>query len=116
MTEARARGKGFRPYGVFLRSLLDELETAVAELENLEFHHAPLGSAEFQHYLRVWTWCDEVTARMERFGNTKKQKAWQQLNAARPEARHPLADPTDQQHLGGGDPDRDRPRRLDGGH
>jgi len=111
------RGRGFRPYGVFLQALLEELQSAIAEVENFEFHHAAVDSPEYQHYLRLATWLDEVERRVDRVGDTKVRKAWRRLQAsAGPAPRGALADQADQQHLGGGHPDGDRPGLSDGGH
>ena len=100
------RGRGLRPYGVFLRQLLDELQSALAELENLEFHHEAEGSAEFQHYLRVATWTDEVTERVRHYDSAKVRKAWKAIQQQPPAESRQVDGPTNKL---------DARRRLTGG-
>ncbi len=113
----KARGRGIRPYAVFLRALQDELLDALADLENLGFHHMDEGSAEFQHFLRIATWCDEVNTRMWMYDSGKERKLWNKVQAI-PGAAPPsaLVDPETKQYLGGGHTNGDRPRLNDGGH
>ena len=110
------RGRGIRPYGVFLRSLLDELQHALSELENLEFHHAGHSSPMFQHYLRVATWCDEVGLRMYNYDNAKRRSGARRLQAL-PGATPPeaLVDETGERLTGSGESVRPRLGRPEPG-
>ena len=51
-------------YRRFLTGLIAELQTAIGELENMEYHHAVPGSPQYAHYSRVANWLSTVEERM----------------------------------------------------
>ena len=53
-----------KSYRRFLTDLEVQLQSAIADLENLGFHHHAEGSPEFVHYLRCTTWLIEVNDRL----------------------------------------------------
>ena len=64
-----------KPYRIFLLELLDQLQEAIREAENQQWHHETFANTlEFQHYLRLVTWTDEVNSRI-RFYNDHTGKA-----------------------------------------
>ena len=50
-------------YRRFLKDLRCSLFEAIADCENLEWHHKNDGSAEGVHYNRLLTWYEEIEAR-----------------------------------------------------
>ena len=60
-------------YRTFLRRIIDELLEAIRECENSEWHHRPEGSAEWQHYNRLWTWMQEIEIRLQRYDGATKR-------------------------------------------
>jgi len=69
-------------YKQFLKRLLTDTVQAVADCENMGFHHEEEGTVEFLHYLRCTTWAQELTERQRWYdyattkaGRTKYVKA-----------------------------------------
>ena len=78
------------PYAVRLHEQLEELQEMVRELENLQFHHCPVGSVENVHYEKV--------VRMEARFDDQIKKLPQNFDAAQAPAQ---ADDVAQVPLGG---------------
>ena len=114
-SNGKERERGVRPYAVFLKDLHEELQQAVADLENLGFHHSRPETSEFQHYLRVCTWADEVALRRYRFGTAKAKKQQFRALPFGPTPPEALAGQADQRHLDAGDGSRHRPGQLNAG-
>ena len=55
----------------FIRGLEDILVDAVRQAELQEWHHLPTESEQFQHYLRLCTWAEEVAGRRARYDAIK---------------------------------------------
>ena len=70
----RQGGEKMLKYRTFLMELGEDLLEAIRECENWEFHHAPPESVEWQHYLRLATWMEEVAARLAHYGNSKSRQ------------------------------------------
>ena len=64
-----------RSYSTFIRKLEDEMVEAVRQVENLEWHHLPERTDEYQHYVRLLTWATEVSERRVRFDYIKAGRA-----------------------------------------
>ena len=60
-----------RPYRRWLGDTLGELQDAVLEAENAEWHHSQGGSPEEQLYHRLMTWVAEVDSRIKHYDYTK---------------------------------------------
>ena len=73
-----------RTYRLFLMELQSELQEAIADAENLEWHHQEHGTAEWRHYVRLATWEKEITERMVRYAATKAANAWKRLQRIDP--------------------------------
>ena len=56
----------FKSYRRFLMDLAANLQLAIAEAENVGWHHLEVGP-ERDHYVRLCTWCKEVDGRMARY-------------------------------------------------
>ncbi len=94
-----------RSYRRFLLAFSDELQMAIAEAENLEWHHEPAQSAEWQHYNRLVTWETEITERMVFYAAAKARSAWKRLQRVPPtgaSARSVLGGHPHRQELGSG--------------
>ncbi len=76
---------GMLAFRAFLRGLEEVLEQSVVEAENCQWHHLPVESPQFQHYLRLMTWLEEVIDRGKHFDNIKAGKqtrrSWRELQA-----------------------------------
>ncbi len=72
-------------FRAFLQGLEDLLDQSVLEAENNEWHHLPVESPQFQHYLRLMTWLEELIERGRHFDNIKAGKqtrrSWRELQA-----------------------------------
>ena len=55
----------------FLSGLFDMLQESVREAENLGWHHGDDETPQFQHYLRLLSWLEEVYQRMVRYDFVK---------------------------------------------
>ena len=64
--------KGIKDYKSFLSDLQDELFMAVANCENVNWHHALSYTPEWKHYMRLLTWLDEVNERVGWYNDHKK--------------------------------------------
>ena len=98
-----------KSYRSFLISLGSEMLEALRECENLEYHHKGEATPEFQHYLRLATWLDELATRLAYYDDVKAKK--------RPEVRvRTTAKDVVDRHLSlRADSERDaRQHRLDG--
>ena len=70
-------------YRRFLGDLQEELQSCIADAENLGWHHAielPIG----QNYVRLITWEKEINDRIKWYDDRKAkarlQKAWRELS------------------------------------
>ena len=70
MRDNEGRAAGLQKYRVFLMELHDGLVAAMAECENLEWHHLPNDTPEFVHYLQLVKWATEVMVRKEWYDNS----------------------------------------------
>ena len=58
-------------YRRFLIDLYEQLQEALREAEDVQWHHLPTGTPEWAHYNRIYTWLDEVGARLEHYVKVK---------------------------------------------
>ncbi len=112
-----------RPFRSYLHEMEDLLQECVRQAEAQEWHHLPVESPEFQHYLRLCTFAQEATERRQRFESIKEgrftRRAWRQF-AARAEEAHRLERYPNRPHLDVGVADSDNvvggDRSSQGGH
>ena len=71
-------------YESFLQRLGDELVVAIAEAENMGWHHAKETSTEWTHYQRILTWIDEIEARMKHYDHAKRRPTERQFRRPSP--------------------------------
>ena len=57
-------------YRRFLEKLHGELQEALAEVENLEFHHMEPGTTGATHYTRLATWLESIEERIVWYEST----------------------------------------------
>ena len=53
-----------KTYEVFLKQLQEALREAIADAENMEWHHMDEGAGPWTHYNRLLGWEEEVTRRL----------------------------------------------------
>ena len=80
-----------KTYGEFIHALEEELQVAIAEAEDLGFHHAADGP-QLRHYQRLITWWMEVEMRA-RWYDDNKSKRRPSRSAPRTEAPDDLVGP-----------------------
>ena len=77
-------------YRKWLQTTAEDLLESIGAAENVGWHHAAPGTLEFQTYLRMATWLDELAERMVRYDHTRKARAGLAAKAADREARHEM--------------------------
>jgi len=111
-----------KSFSEFIHELEELLHDTVLQAENQQWHHLPVESPEFQHYLRLMTWLEEVVERRRRYdyikGGRPTRRSWRELQAWRTETdrlgRHPVQLQSD---LGGdGQPNIAGGALSEGGH
>ena len=65
-------------YRRFLQGLRDELAEAIADAENLEWHHMGEATPGWRHYQRLVTWQVEVEERMDHYDDIKAERRVQE--------------------------------------
>ena len=92
-----------KTYRSFLMDLLDDLVTALSEAENAGWHHLASDTPEGFHYLRLLTWCREVSDRRDWHDNAKVRSAWRKIQRIPPgaEERYILGAPDYRRDVGG---------------
>jgi len=64
-----------RAYREFLVDTYDDMQGAIADMENLQFHHAPHETEEWKCYNRMCQWVDEFYERIEWYDDVKEKGA-----------------------------------------
>ena len=91
-------------YRRFLLELQEELQSAIGEAENSEWHHQEQWTTQWQHYNRLCTWQSEVTERMVSYAAAKTRSAWRKLRRvppASPQKGNILGAPDDKHYVDG---------------
>ena len=60
-----------KTYRRYLKGLRDELVEAIAECENMGFHHMAADTPEWKHFNRICGWAAELHERCEWYDNTQ---------------------------------------------
>ena len=94
-------------YRRFLMVLQSDLQTAISEAENMQWHHLPAEAPEYGHYLRLLTWEREVNERGIHYDAVKVKSSWRKLQREGPGSAQAslLGGHGDRQELGSGRPD-----------
>ena len=68
-----------KDYRRFLLVLHEQLVDAIADAENMQWHHLNADTNEFKHYMRLITWQEEINERMVYYATAKARSAWKRL-------------------------------------